>query len=442
MHNKVRRYVALIAGLASCQFVLVYSLHPEVDGQYVTALAFLGALAVIAETLGFYVSASAKGSIAFIPYLASILVAPSWAAVAVAVGIKVVVEIFRRAERIKAVFNVAQHALTTGFALLVYTLLGGESLLNLTADGFAAASLATGLPAVAALTASFLVNTPLVAGVIALSTGRRFREVWGETHLASIGIDLLASPVVFLFAWVCARYGPIAGAALWVPILGLRQLNKSNVELDRMNRELLQLMVKSIEARDPYTSGHSRRVQHFAVLIARAIGLGEKETRRIGQAALLHDVGKIYEKYAPILSKADRLSPDEWATIQQHPVDGAELVSTMTQLHDIVPAIRHHHERWDGGGYPDGLSGDGIPLPARIIALADTIDAMTSVRPYRRALTPEDVREEIIRCRGSQFDPVIVDRLLVASAWRTIFSPPRDVATYGELQLVAQVRSS
>lgn len=440
MRKNVTRYVSLIAGLAVCQFAVLYSLHPEVSSKYVAALVFLGALAIVAEVLGFFLSASAKGSIAFIPYLAAILVAPSWVTVAAAVAIKLSVEVTRRAERIKAVFNVAQHALTTGLALLVYGALGGESLLELTDLSFASASLATGLPAVAALTVSFLVNTSLVSGVIAVSSGKPFREVWRDTHLASIGIDLLASPIVFLFAWVYARYGPIAAAVLWVPILGLRQLNKTNVELDRMNRELLQLMVKSIEARDPYTSGHSRRVQHFAVLIARAIGMGPKETMRIGQAALLHDVGKIYEKYAPILSKPDRLTPDEWATIQQHPVDGAELVSTMTQLHDMVPAIRHHHERWDGAGYPDGLQGEQIPLAARIIALADTIDAMTSQRPYRPALTPSDVRDEIIRCRGRQFDPGIVDRLLVTQAWQTIFSPPHGSTAYGDLQLVSTAK--
>jgi HD-GYP domain-containing protein (c-di-GMP phosphodiesterase class II) len=214
---------------------------------------------------------------------------------------------------------------------------------------------------------------------------------------------------VFVFAWVYAKHGPIAASVIWVPILGIRQLNKANSDLDRMNRELLQLMVKSIEARDPYTSGHSRRVEHFAGLISRALRLP---------------------------NRADRLSPSEWATIQQHPIDGAELVATMTQLKDLVPAIRHHHERWDGAGYPDGLRGEQIPMSARIIALADTIDAMTSARPYRPALTPEEVRRELIRCRGTQFDPDIVDRLLVDSAWQTIFSPPRDLSAYGDLHLV------
>lgn len=437
MRLNVNRYVSILAVLAVGQFVALYSLHPEVDTRHVSALILLGALAIVAESLSFFLSAAAKGSIAFIPYLASILVVPSWTAVAVAVGIKLCVEVSRRAEPIKALFNVSQHALTTGLALIVYAALGGESLLAFADAGLSAASLHVGLPAVAALSASFFVNTTLVSGAIALSTGRSIREVWRETHLASIGIDLLASPIVFVFAWVYAKHGPIAASVIWIPILGIRQLNKVNSDLDRMNRELLQLMVKSIEARDPYTSGHSRRVAHFATLIARALHLPDRETRRVGQAALLHDVGKIHEKYAPILLKPDRLTPSEWATIQQHPIDGAELVATMTQLKDLVPAIRHHHERWDGAGYPDGLTGEQIPPMARIIALADTIDAMTSARPYRPALTPEEVRREVIRCRGTQFDPDIVDRLLIDSAWQTIFSPPRERSAYGDLHLVS-----
>jgi HD-GYP domain-containing protein (c-di-GMP phosphodiesterase class II) len=212
---------------------------------------------------------------------------------------------------------------------------------------------------------------------------------------------------------------------MWVPIIGVRQLHLTNLELEQMNRELLQLMVTTLEARDPYTSGHSRRVQNYAVLIARAMRLPERDVGRISQAALLHDVGKIHEKYARILSKSDQLSPEEWAVMQEHPVDGERLVSTMTRLKDLTPAIRHHHEQWDGTGYPDGIAGEEIPLAARIIALADTIDAMTSVRPYRVAMAPDQVRAELVRCRGRQFDPSITDQVLSAALWNKLFAPDR-----------------
>jgi putative nucleotidyltransferase with HDIG domain len=282
-----------------------------------------------------------------------------------------------------------------------------------------------GTAALIAFAASFLLNGIVVCYFLALRNEKSFRAVWRQSVLPTMGMDLVAGPVIFIFGWLCAAHGPIAAAALWVPILGLREVHKVNLELQKTNQELLQLMVKSIEARDTYTSGHSRRVQHYSVIIARSLGLSEKEIERVSRAALLHDVGKIYEKYAPVLRKADKLTPDEWATMQEHPIDGANLVSTMSGLKEIVAAIRHHHENWDGTGYPDNLRGTAIPLESRIITFADTIDAMTSERPYRQPLTEAQVRAEIIRCRGRQFDPSITDRLIASGLWQTLFQPPK-----------------
>jgi putative nucleotidyltransferase with HDIG domain len=240
---------------------------------------------------------------------------------------------------------------------------------------------------------------------------------------------------------VYAAFGSIAGAALWVPILGLRQVHRINLELERTNEELLELMVKSLEARDPYTSGHSRRVQQYSTTIARALGLNDKQVAEVGRAALLHDVGKIHEKYAAVLAKQDKLTIEEWAIIQDHPDDGANLVATMTRLRDIVPAIRHHHENWDGTGYPGQMAGEVIPLASRIIRLADTIDAMTTERPYRGPLTELEVRNEIVRCRGSQFDPDITDRLLSSPLWRSLFSSQSTPSTTASRQKLAVVGS-
>jgi putative nucleotidyltransferase with HDIG domain len=200
-------------------------------------------------------------------------------------------------------------------------------------------------------------------------------------------------------------------------------------------------MVKSIEARDPYTSGHSRRVQHYSMIIARAVGMGEKQVSEVGHAALLHDVGKIYEKYAPVISKQDKLTAEEWAIIKDHPVDGANLVATMTRLRAMVPAVRGHHENWDGTGYPDGLAGEVIPLASRIIRFADTIDAMTTERPYRNPLTESQVRGEVVRCRGTQFDPVIADRLLSSPLWSTLFAPSPNERLAPTLTIVGAIPS-
>ena len=403
----------------------LFAVAPGISGASIRALLLLSALAVVAETLALLLPNSARGSIAFIPYLAAAVISPNWASLVAIGSVKLVVETANRMDLRLVVFNIAQHVLTLSAAIWTFRFFGGHSMLEATSLSFLGVTMDLGLAALLAFAVSFLLNGFVVCYFLALRSNKPVLTVWRQSALPTIGMDLVAGPVVFVFAWLCAAHGPIAAAALWVPILGLREVHKANLELQNTNRELLQLMVKSIEARDPYTSGHSRRVQHYSTIIARSLGLSEKEIEQVGRAALLHDVGKIYEKYAPILRKADKLSPDEWATMQEHPLDGASLVATMSGLKDVVPAIRHHHENWDGSGYPDGLAGDMIPLAARIISFADTIDAMTSERPYRQPLSEAQVRAEIIRCRGRQFDPDIADRLVSGPMWHSLFQPPK-----------------
>ena len=389
--------------------------------------------------LAFVLSKRARGSIAFIPYLAAALLAPTWATVGAVIVVKVLMEVVARKDPFKILFNASTHALTLASAIGVYLALGGVGFLG-TGHDLRSLTAAFGLAAVAAFAASFVANHFLILGVIALDTGERVSTILRANFLVTIGIDLLSTPVVFVFSWLYGSFGPMAAAAAWVPIVGIRHVNRVQLELEETNQELLELMVKSIEARDPYTSGHSKRVSSYAVAIARTIGLSEREVRQVATAGLLHDVGKIYEKYAPILSNPGRLTPAEWATMQEHPIDGANLVSTISRMRDIVPAVRHHHENWDGSGYPDKISGEAIPLASRIIMFADTIDAMTSERPYRNALSEEDVRSEIVRGRGHQFDPAITDRLLAVGVWRTIFGEAKSGT--GKLALVADRESA
>ena len=436
MHSKT---TPLILGVVSAA-IAVALLLPSVgaagaDGE-LTAIAVLAALALIAELLAFLLPQGVVGSIASMPILASILISPTWQTVAAIAVLKAVVESVRRAEFHKAVFNISQYAFSFGLGAVVYLQLGGHSLLRLTGSDVGTLTASVGLPAFAAFFVAMSLNTLLVCAVIAASTGAKLSSIWQLTNLAKIGVDVLSGPLTFMFAWAYVRFGPIASAALWVPIIGLRQVMKANLELERTNVELLDLMVKSIEARDPYTSGHSRRVQEYSMMIARALGMGEKQVQSIGRAALLHDIGKIHEKYGPILRKADRLSADEWNTMREHPSDGAALIATMTPLRELVSAVKHHHENWDGTGYPDGLAGELIPLPARIIRFADTIDAMTTARPYRPVMKGSEVRAEIVRCRGSQFDPGLVDRLLSSPAWKAMFGPETDLPRYGEIAVL------
>ena len=414
MSNRIRAYVAGLVVLAVLVFVWVYSLNSTLDAASVRAALWFGALSALSGLLAYKKAARPEsGSIAFLPMLASVIVAPSWPTI-IAIGIaSAIVEIASKRAAIKALFNIFQGMFWVGVAILGYNYLGGVPL---------RASSAVNYPAfIAALAAFAFLHSAALAGVISISQSKKFFSVWWSGAKVTVVADLLTLPFVYVFALLYANWGPVGAIAFMILALGYREINKVNWQLQQTNQELLQLMVMAIEARDPYTSGHSRRVARNARLIAQAMGLREKQVERIAVAALLHDVGKIHEVFAPILSKPGRLTAEENAIMQTHPIKSEELVRTVSQLSDVVAPIRHHHENWDGTGYPDGLIGERIPIASRIIMFADTIDAMTTDRPYRAALTEVQVRSEFVKLRGRQFDPNICDTLLKSPVYPKLF---------------------
>lgn len=176
-------------------------------------------------------------------------------------------------------------------------------------------------------------------------------------------------------------------------------------------RATLEALLAALNIRDTETEGHSERVAAYTMAMARRLNLSSEELRAIELGALLHDIGKIGVPDS-ILYKPGPLTAEEWAIMKQHPVIGYQMCMKIDALRPAAPIVLHHHERWDGQGYPHGLAGDAIPLGARIFAIADTLDAMTSDRPYRKALSFTEAREEILRCSGKQFDPAMVELFL------------------------------
>ena len=173
----------------------------------------------------------------------------------------------------------------------------------------------------------------------------------------------------------------------------------------------LRGLASAIDAKDPSTRGHSQRVAELSVAIGRELGLSEAEQKEVAYGGLLHDVGKIGIPES-ILHKSGALADDELARMRSHPAIGAEILRGIAFLDGALPAVRSHHERWDGEGYPDGLSGEEIPLVARIVNAADTYDACTSERPYQPSLSPERTLEVILALRGRQIDPWVCDALV------------------------------
>jgi HD-GYP domain-containing protein (c-di-GMP phosphodiesterase class II) len=413
--TKIQRFVVSIAALAAAVSGFLFTLNPEVPPGYLRVAVVFGAISLLARLLRHNIGRETSGSLAFMPMLAAATLAPHWITV-LCVGIAVAIEqLVARHRWEKILFNASQYSLAIASAILAYKWSGGVPLIRIgdaTAGSF-----------MVSFAVFLLVNTTCVSGAVAIVTQDDFTDVWKKSTLSDLPYDFLALPVILFFVWIFTNFGAVGALFLTVPLLGLRQLSLLNSKLGQTNRELLNVMVAAIEARDPYTSGHSRRVAANARIIGRAIGLRTKDIERICIAALLHDVGKIHEVFGPILSKPGRLTAEENAIMRTHPIKSEELASKVSELKDLLPMIRHHHENWDGSGYPDRLMADAIPLGSRVIMFADTIDAMTTDRPYRAALGEAAVRSELSKFRGSQFDPIIYDRLIASSDFGLLFRP-------------------
>jgi putative nucleotidyltransferase with HDIG domain len=220
-----------------------------------------------------------------------------------------------------------------------------------------------------------------------------------------------------------------------------KDLMAAYAKLEESSLEAIESLNATVEAKDPYTAGHSQRVQRIAVAIGEELELPKDRLDPLRLGALLHDIGKLRVPDA-ILTKPARLTDEEYDVIKRHSEDGAHIVGKFGPLRATMPMIRHHHERWDGRGYPDGLGEDEIPLEATVVGLADAWDAMTTVRPYKRALKLEEAFTEVRNGRGTQFAPEVVDAFFAAYKRRPVvfFTPERDDSDEsdgGGLRLVA-----
>ena len=275
----------------------------------------------------------------------------------------------------------------------------------------------------------YAVTTWLIAMMVHLRTDVRIVPLWRERFgwLAPYYLALGLAAVAFVLAYL---RGGVAGIVIiTVPLFMLRigqeqyvrrtskmvgQLRKTNTALERqteeisaLNEDLLYVLSDVVHLRDPFVSGHAQHVARYAVDIATELGLGADRVESVRRAGLLHDVGKLGVP-EQILFKPGHLDHAEYERVKEHTALGAEIVSNARALKRLVPFIRHHHERWDGLGYPDGLRGEEIPIEARILALADAVEAMASDRPYRDGMAVHDILNEVRANAGVRFDPKVV----------------------------------
>ncbi len=429
---KVRLFVAGVAGIAIACGAVVWQIHLPFPGWWpVVTFIFVASLL---ESLNTQLRLAAKGSTSFIMHMAAALLFGGWWGAIVAAVSTLFGELLRANPPIKIVFNISQRILAVGTAALAYQAMGGQLPPAYLSGAGVLASEAVqrdlGLFFVFA-TIYFVVNACSVNSAIVLSSGRAFREVWNLNTRGVLVYDLAASAIAVLVAWLYTRFdtwlgfGSLGLIGVIVPIVGIRHVYGLYHQLEDSGQELLQVMVKAIEARDPYTSGHSLRVSELSRAIAVELGLSAREIQQVETAALLHDVGKIHEEFAPLLRKEGRLTPEETALMQTHSVRSSDLVGIISKFRGFIQdSVRHHHERWDGQGYPGGLAGKNIPIGSRIILIADTVDAMTTDRPYRKRLGLEVVIAELQKCKGTQFDPDLVEVSVSSVAVRRLIAVP------------------
>ncbi len=415
MKTSVIAYVYAIVTAAAVALVVLYFQGPLIDPQLLAGSFFYAMLGFLGSQFRYRVQGNTLGEISFIPYLTALVLYPSWATVAL-VGVGAAFAELRRPKpAVKRAFNIAQFILAASVACLLYMALGGQSL--------QVHDKLLPVPHSVAVLSFLFVNTFAVAVAIGLAEGKSILKTWYTGNSQSLLYDVSAVLIVYLFARAYVDWGVWGFASTAILAGGFRVSYQVRHQLTTTNRELLELFVHTVEFGDPYTSGHSQRVSRYSRIIAEALGLPNREVKRIEIAGMLHDVGKIHEIIRPILSKPGRLTLEERAIMELHPIKSAELVAKLSEFHDIVPAVRHHHENWDGTGYPDRIAGDAIPLASRIIMFADTIDAMTSDRSYRKAMTELEVRAELIKFSGKQFDPRICDALLDSPLYHQLFVP-------------------
>src|SRR5216684_2419929 len=426
-----------------------WDLPAPFPSKFWNAIAAFVILGIVSESFSFTIPvANVRTSVSFVPFIASVaLFQHPWPMLIGGVTALVADTFVRHKPLIRVWFNTAQFMLASGLCSLVYTALGGSVSLEASSTSPPVFTFLP-LPFACLVIVYFVVNHGSVALAVSLSSGVSVREAWDRIGKDALATDLLSSTLAILLVFLYVRLQLLGLAILVFPLFLVRQLYQMNFQLQLELEEKLELMVKAMEARDPYTSGHSLRVSEYALAIARELKLSANEVDAVKRAALLHDVGKIYEEFAPLLRKEGKLTAEERMTMRTHVIRSAELVHTAARLRGSVQAmIRHHHENFDGSGYPDGLAAEDIPIGARIIMIADTIDAMTTDRPYRRAMNLAVAIEELQRHAGRQFDPDLVQLVTNSRAIRRLVGgeaaedgghAPHRVAKRGWMQTVAR----
>ena len=430
-------YIAAVLILALGLAVLAWRIHPLNSGSpphddvvTLTVLCVLGVLGSASQ------ERNVGGRIGFsfnsIILLAAVaLLGPFGAAVVGAVTHLLVVNKQRLEVR---AFNIGMSSTIGAAGGFAYLMAGGTTEVN-EVGGVGPLLLHVGLPLMLADVVICLLNAVILSVIVRLTQGTPMRRfilgMLGTSGPAYIGYGLIG--FLFVILWVPAGVGPASALLILAPLFVARWAYVQYGDEQRAHERTLSALVAAVETKDVYTRGHSERVALLCDLMAGSLSLNHQDTEALRFAGMLHDIGKLAIP-TRVLRKADRLTQANLASIATHAASGVEMVRGIEFLEGSTEAILHHHERMDGGGYPAGLRGEDIPLFARIIAVADAFDSLTTSRFHRDAHTVEEAVAALHRCAGTQLDPSIVaalERGLTRQVWEPTRLEPTLMATAG-----------
>ncbi|MFO8060599.1 MAG: HD domain-containing phosphohydrolase [Bacillota bacterium] len=369
------------------------------------SLIFFLALIIVTEALPIKLPrANGSVSVGFAMCYSSVLMfGPFWGGLLTALGSLRKMELTGRVPGMEVVFNRAQLFLAAVSGGLVFNLLSGGALGD-SPYMFALATMAGGI-------SYFVVNVAATVVYISLKTGLNPVSLVASDvrWMAPSYIGLM--PIAYLNVAVYHAVGEMGVIFFLLPLMVGRYAFTMYNELRDVFVSTISALATALEARDPHTSGHAERVSHYAVGIAKNMKIADERVQLLQYVSILHDIGKIGIS-DQVLQKPGRFTSAEWSIMKEHSAIGANILSKIKALKEGASWVLYHHERYDGEGYPEGLKGEEIPIEARILAVADSFDAMVSQRPYKRAMTLEEAKREIKRCSGTQFDPEVASAFL------------------------------
>jgi putative nucleotidyltransferase with HDIG domain len=387
--------------------ILIWAIYHTVwTKDALVSLLVFGILAVASESLPVALPKGGYISVSYAIFLSSAVLFPLGITLSVAAmgGLFVFGKAFAGEPFYKRIFNASQFVLSMTLA---------QSILGLSGNKVFTFNLSCIFIYVAMTLIYMITNITIVTLALGMVQEKFpwstwLRSIW-LSNIKWILPNIMAfSPLGILLALIYRNFSIWGLVLLFVPLLLSRHSFQLYVDLRENYLNTVEALVQALEAKDTYTSGHSSRVGKLASAMAIEMKMSEEKMEFLKYASVLHDVGKIGVSEF-ILNKKDKLLDEEWESIRNHPVIGEEIIKKIKFMYDIGQVTRHHHERYDGKGYPDGLHGEAIPLESRIIAVADTYDAMTSNRSYRNAKTHNEAVSELHRVAGTQLDPKMVE---------------------------------